>query len=196
MINGKYFLIIIDSFTKWLEVFECRNLSTEITIEKFREHFSRFGIPTTVVSDNGTAFTSHLFKEFISKNSIKHLTIAPYNSQSNGQAENSVKTVKTRLYALMNDPNNLSLSTSTLLARFLLIYRNTPHCSTNISPAKLVFGRSIRTRLDFLKKPEDNVTHFQSNDSIKLISIKVRKFSILRLLLDVIEVTQLIGRNG
>ena len=33
----------------------------------------------------------------------------------------------------------------------LFAYRNTPHCTTGNSPAKLLLGRQLRTRLDLLK---------------------------------------------
>ena len=39
----------------------------------------------------------------------------------------------------------------TKLAMFLLSYRNTPHCTTNETPARLQMRRNLRTRLDLVK---------------------------------------------
>ena len=37
------------------------------------------------------------------------------------------------------------------IAKVLFAYRNTPHCTTGNSPAKLLLGRQFRTRLDLLR---------------------------------------------
>ena len=61
---------------------------------KLYELFSRFGLVHTLVTDNAKNFTSNQFNNFCKSNNIKHLTIAPYHPALNGQAENTVKTVK------------------------------------------------------------------------------------------------------
>ena len=84
-------MVIVDAYSKWLEVFQT---TTSNTIECLRETFARFGVPEELVSDNGTQFTSAVFKKFCLKIGIKHLTTAPYHPQSNGQAERFVDTLK------------------------------------------------------------------------------------------------------
>ena len=37
------------------------------------------------------------------------------------------------------------------LSKFLLRYRTTPHSATGKSPAELIFGKQIKTRLDLLE---------------------------------------------
>ena len=37
------------------------------------------------------------------------------------------------------------------LARFLISYRNTKHTVTGMPPAELMFGKTLRTRLDLLR---------------------------------------------
>ena len=39
---------------------------------------------------------------------------------------------------------------SEALAQILLRYRTTPHSTTGKSPAEMMFGRNVRTRLDLL----------------------------------------------
>ena len=45
--------------------------------------FARYGLPHTVVSDNGTYFTSHEFEDFLKANGIQHIKTAPYYPQCN-----------------------------------------------------------------------------------------------------------------
>ena len=38
-----------------------------------RTMFARYGLPHTLVSDNGTYFTSHEFEDFLKANGIQHI---------------------------------------------------------------------------------------------------------------------------
>lgn len=65
------------------------------------------------------------------------------------------------------------------IANFLLTYRNTIHCTTNETPAKLFLGRNLRTRLDFLKPDVKNtVTHSQMKTAFSSEKRREREFQI------------------
>lgn len=145
-IQGKYFFVFMDSYSKWPEVVEVPKLTTQITIEVLKDIFSRFGIPEMIVSDNGGAFISQDFKNFCKRNGILHTTIASNNPQSNGFAENGVKLFKKAIAKHLESKINIKQA----LRAYLFTYRTTPHTSTGETPAKLMFGRTIRTRLEML----------------------------------------------
>ena len=128
---GKMFLLVIDSNSKWLEVELMPSTTSEATIEKLREMFARYGNPEQLVSDNGPQFTSHEFAEFMKRNGIKHILVAPYHPRSNGQAERFVQTFKQFFKA------EGSGSIKQKLARFLFSYRTTPNSTTGQTPAEL-----------------------------------------------------------
>ena len=66
----------VDAFTKWVEVHVMTSSTAEATVEKLRTTFAAFGIPETVVSDNGTCFVGEVFQTFMSRNGIKHIKVA------------------------------------------------------------------------------------------------------------------------
>ena len=92
--HGKLFLIIVDAYSKWIEVKIVSSTSTEATIAALRPIFTTFGLPQQLVSDNGTGFTSTEFKQFLSQNGIKQILTSPYHPSSNGLAERAVQTFK------------------------------------------------------------------------------------------------------
>lgn len=100
-----------------------QGITASETIEKLRDCFARFGIPDLIVSDNATQFSSSDFQEFCSRNGIRHMTSPPYKPQSNGAAENSVKTFKTAMTKALRDPENSSTPIETLVSRHLFYYR-------------------------------------------------------------------------
>ncbi len=75
---GKTFLIMIDAHSKWIEAVCTSTTSSSVVIEELRSVFARFGLPETIVTDNGSGFTSQEFETFLKNNGIKHTTSAPY----------------------------------------------------------------------------------------------------------------------
>ena len=55
---GSTFLIIVDSYSKWLEVLPMRSTTSYSTITQLRKVFATFGLPEHIVTDNGPQFTS------------------------------------------------------------------------------------------------------------------------------------------
>ena len=86
------YLVIIDAHSKWIEVFKMNSTTAITTIEVLRTVFACFGIPESIVSDNGPQFTSSEFTEFCGLNGIRHVRVPPYHPSSNGLAERAVQT--------------------------------------------------------------------------------------------------------
>ena len=142
---GKMFLVAVDAHSKWIEAHTVETPTSAGTIQKLRQMFATHGISETVVTDNGSVFTSKEFEHFTNMNAIKHVTTAPYHPASNGLAERAVQTLKTGLKKMTNG------NIEDKLARFLFQYRITPHTTTGQSPAELLMGRRPRSHLDILK---------------------------------------------
>ena len=143
--ENRMFLVLIDAHSKWIEAFCVQNATSRTVISELRPVFARFGVPETVVTDNGTCFVSEEFEQFLTSNGIKHYTSAPYHPASNGLAERAVQIIKRGLRK--DNTGDLRVR----LSRTLLNYRMTPQATTGVSPAELLLGRRPRTRLDLVK---------------------------------------------
>ena len=91
------FLIVVDAYSKWLEVTPMGSMTSLKTIEVLRSLFARYGIPEEVVSDNGPQLASEEFSQFLKQNAVKFTRVPPYHPASNEAAERSVQTAKTFL---------------------------------------------------------------------------------------------------
>ena len=87
-------LVIVDACSKWLDAYIMSTITSSKTIETLKTVFATHGLLQTIVTDNGSSFTSEKFKRFMDNNGIKHITSAPYHPSSNGQAERAVQTLK------------------------------------------------------------------------------------------------------
>nr|XP_029717922.1 uncharacterized protein K02A2.6-like [Aedes albopictus] len=121
-------------------------MTTDTTIDRLREYFVTYGVPSVIVSDRGVQFTSDQFREFVRRNNIMHKMGAPYHPATNGQAERFVQTFKEKLKALKCERKDVQFE----LYKILMAYRRTVHPVTGKSPSMLVYGRQMKSRLDLL----------------------------------------------
>ncbi|PIO72875.1 hypothetical protein TELCIR_05170 [Teladorsagia circumcincta] len=91
------------------------------TIQVMKDIFTKFENPTTLVTDNGTKFTSSQFALFCRSRGINHIRTPPFHPQSNGQAERFVDTFKRGLAKLKGEEPTVDA-----LQTFLMAYRSTP----------------------------------------------------------------------
>ena len=145
--KGEMFLVVMDAYSKWLDVHHMKSITSTATIEKLREMFATHGLPATLISNNGSNFTSSEFQEFVKRNEIKHIKAAPYHPASNGLAERAVQIFKEG-YEKMEGG-----SVQTKLSRFLLSYHTTPHSTTGVPPAELLMKRRLHTQLSQTLRP-------------------------------------------
>ena len=143
LVQGKMFLILIDSHSKWIAVMITTGSTSAIVTQALRTWFAQFGLPEIVVTDNGPGFASEEFEVFLQNNGIKHILSAPYHPSS---TERAVQIVKRGL------KKNTEGSLTTRLARILFAYRTTPQSTTGVSPTQLLFGRQPRTCLALLRQ--------------------------------------------
>ena len=156
-----------------------KNIKATSVISCFRNVFSTHEIPYFLVSDNGPWFSSQKFNEFCKVNGIRHLKIAPYHPSPNGAAERSVQTFKTALKKIIDGKVVSDLDST--LSHFILSYCTTPHTTTGVFPAELLFNGKLNTRLNFVKPRLSSIINEQeqkfedfnnSSKNLKLLKFK------------------------
>ncbi|UYV79636.1 K02A2.6-like, partial [Cordylochernes scorpioides] len=140
--QGKLFLVVVDAYSKWIEAKIVSTTSTETTINSLKEIFATHGLPDVIVSDNGTSFTSELFRTFLKRNGVRHILCAPYHAASNGQVERAIQTLKNLLR------KNSSGNWTTRLSRSLLSMRIAINSTTQKSPAQLLMNRNLKSLIN------------------------------------------------
>ncbi|EYC29726.1 hypothetical protein Y032_0006g3147 [Ancylostoma ceylanicum] len=143
-LDGKYYLVIVDAFSKWPKIVQMNCISTSATIAVMKKIFAQFGNPQTLVTDNGTQFTSASFQRFCHSCGITHVRSPQFHPQSNGQAERFVDAFKRGLAKLKGEQ-----PTADALQTFLMDYRSTPCPSgpNHLLPAENFLGRKLCTVL-------------------------------------------------
>ncbi|CAF3358581.1 unnamed protein product [Rotaria socialis] len=143
--GNSFILVVIDYFTKWIELFPLANTKAKTIAQVFvDEVLCRFGFPVRVISDNGVQFLSNIFTNVCLALDIKHQRTPLYHPQSN-LCERVNRTIKPLLAALAYNDNK---SWDIKLPQIAFALRTAPSDSTEQSPAFLMFGRHPRQPLD------------------------------------------------
>ena len=144
--NCSMFLIVIDSYSKLLEVIPTNSTTRTATITLLKKVFANFGVPEHIVSDNGPQFVSEGFENFLRMNNIRHTLTPTGHPASNGMAERYVGYFKSEMKKMSEDDGTIQDK----ISRMLLTYRSTPHTASGKSPAFLLMRRQPRTRFSSL----------------------------------------------
>ena len=151
-IGGNYYLhIVIDQFSKYPEVDILKSTSFKKLRPVLERIFATHGIPESVTSDNGPPYPSNEMKNYALEKGFRLRPVSPEDPQSNGFAESFVKLMCKMLHTCIADGKNPKDE----FHNYLLQYRATPHSTTGVSPAELLFGRKVHTKLPQINVKEE-----------------------------------------
>ena len=78
-----YILVIVDTFTRWVELYHTTDATALSAAECLLEHFGRFGAPHQLRSDNGSHFMADVIREFLLFIGFTHSLTLAYSKQEN-----------------------------------------------------------------------------------------------------------------
>jgi transposase InsO family protein len=99
-------LVAIDKFSKWIEVRPLNNIRSEQAVVFFTNIIHRFGVPNSIITDNGTQFTGRKFPNFYEDHHIRVDWATVAHPMTNGQVERAngmiLQGLKPRIYNDLN----------------------------------------------------------------------------------------------
>jgi transposase InsO family protein len=101
-----HLLVAIDKFSKWIEVQPLNSIRSEQAVAFFTNIIHRFGVPNSIITDNGTQFTGRKFLDLCEDHHIRVDWAAVAHPMSNGQVERAndmiLQGLKPRIYNDLN----------------------------------------------------------------------------------------------
>jgi len=143
--GNRYLLVAVDYLTRWPCVQAVRDITAETTaMFLFDQVVASHGVPSFILTDQGSNFTSSYVSSFLRRLECRHLTTTAYRPQTNGLVERMNQTVVQALSKIVRDKDDKHNWDKYLTAALLAI-RNTRNDTTNFSPAMLLYGVEMRT---------------------------------------------------
>jgi len=168
----KYLLIMVDFFSKFVIAIPSKTTSSKENLRLLIDHWiSIFGPPQILVSDNGTCFSSNIWKKAMEDFQIDHRFSAVYFPQTNGAAERAVKTIKERLrVALLEEGSNWVDA----IPKVVNGINKTPNEVTGISPWEVIF-KEVPSPQFAPHRNESSVTNEEVKNSLEEASKRYQK---------------------
>ena len=144
---------MIDKFSKYAyaETLESRN-SLHV-IRSIRKFINLFGSPKKIITDQGSEFTSVIFKDFCNQYNIELHTTSFQQSSSNSPVERLHSTL-TEIYRIIFEKSR-EKNHDDILTETLITYNNAIHSTIKLTPHEVFTGKTFK----FLKESEFNNEH-------------------------------------
>ncbi|XP_057757299.1 uncharacterized protein LOC130976443 [Arachis stenosperma] len=134
----KYLIVGVNYFTKWIEAEPLATITTQRSRKfLYKNIITRYAVPHSITTDNGTQFTDSTFKSLVASMKIKHQFTSVEHPQANGQAEAANKVKLSGLKKRLQDAKG---AWTEELPQVLWAYRTTLQSATAETPFRLAYG--------------------------------------------------------
>jgi transposase InsO family protein len=137
-------LVAVDKFTKWVEAAPVTTQDSTAAINFIKSIVFCFGVPHSIITDNGTNFTSKEFKSYCESMGIKLKFAYVAHPKTNGQVEKAngliCNGIKKRLLAPLEKAKHAWVDE---LPSVLWSLQSTPNAGTQETPLFLVYGTEV-----------------------------------------------------
>ena len=160
--TGEHLLVLVDYFSRWVEVDIIYSTTSEVIIKCLDKQFCRYGVPRALRTDNGANLVSTEMDGYLTEMGIKRRLTTPLWPRANGEVERQNRSLLKAMRAAQAEKKDWRSE----LNKYLLAYRSTPHTMTGTSPAELLYGRKLSTKLPKLADfgDSDEATHPEVRD--------------------------------
>ena len=166
-------LLIVDAFSKYPVAYKLRNETAQSLLKCFIHYFTHFGIPHSLLTDQGTNFESYLVAELLSKFEVIKFRTNPYHPQTDGETERMNRSLLEMLRHYAENGkwvDNLDL--------VLMAYRTAINKTTGVTPCVLFFGREMKSLRTLVEKCPDIMGDLQKAELLDTVEMnKIRQHS-------------------
>ena len=140
--DGGYILVIVCTFTRWIELHHTLDATALSAAECLLKHFGRFSASYQLRSNNGSHFIADLIREFLLLIGIKPCLTPAYSKEENAIVERYNKEIDRHLRALTYDNSSLTDYRKSLL--FVQRILNSNYSDRlKILAAQMLFGNML-----------------------------------------------------
>lgn len=185
--GNTYILVVIDCFSRWIELYPVRSTDAETTAEALLQHFGRFGCPIQLVSDNGPAFVNETIKQLTRWLGFEWTYTLAYSKEENAIVERANKETLRHLRMIINH-RKVRNQWSKFLPFVARIFNSTVKERLGVTPGTILFGNALRLDTNIFYFPKGDVPETDRPQLSKWIADKL---NLQQLAVEIAKTTQL-----
>ena len=140
--GSRFICIVVDSFTKFGDAIASQRCTVKVALRLLKKWITNLRAPERVLSDNCSAFISHVFTNYCRKHLIDNIYCPPYSHKSNGTIEVFKKTLANHIRKVWYNKGG---DWTNHISYCLFTINTSVHLTTKSTPFFLLSGRT-RTR--------------------------------------------------
>ena len=152
MPSTKHVIVVQDLKSRFPAAKLVQSTSSDKVLPKLAEIYNTYGNPDQQLSDNGPPFNSQRMKDFAEDRDIELQFNTPHHPSSN-PVENFMRPLGKAMKIGRQQGHNEEKTLQATLSS----YRQTPHPSTNISPAAFLFRDGMKTDMPRISASDNDI---------------------------------------
>jgi hypothetical protein len=150
----KYIIAVVDDFTRFTELYPCKDLTAESAVRAILQVVGRYGMPKMIRSDQGSQYASELVANLLSFMQIEHQFSIPHSPKSMGKVErmNGEIVRHLRVLTIQHKAQSAWVDYLPLVQR---IINDSPNRVTGLAPSKLLYGDAVDLSRQLLVLPDE-----------------------------------------
>lgn len=164
----RYIFTVFDAFSKWLLAIPTKRATAAVVIRNLSCIFNTHGYPGQVVSDNGPAFRSEKYSNFLFLHGVRTRYTSPYYPKAN-MVERLHRNLKINLTATIRTYATSHKDWPEFLSIVIFKYNSSFHSAINTSPAAVFLGRELTTTCDRILNIENLINIDEKADMNKVV---------------------------
>ena len=149
--NGnKWFLIIIDHFTKWADIHAMPDAKTDTVANCIVKTILKFGIPNQIITDQGPNFQAEMLQHVYDLLDVYKTRTTPYHPEADGGSEIAIKAIKNMIKCYIENENQRDWDEK--LPFFVFAHNSATHATTGFTPFELLMGRQQKLPIDLFEE--------------------------------------------
>ena len=184
-------LTMVDMFTNYLVCIPVKSTGSEEAIKVIiNEWILKFGVPSSIMHDLGSSFTSVLFKAVLKMFDVRDVHGLPWNSQTNGRAESFNKKINVCMRTCLKDHQWQDYD---LWIKYIVFTLNSLRSTkTGYSAHFQVFGKELMTPRDLFIMDDERIEEIRAG----ITDDDQRKLMAYDLYRNVADVTRKVAENS
>lgn len=135
--GNNHILIVLDQFSRYVIIKAVKKATASVVIDSLKNIFHTYGVPESLLSDNGSQFDAHLVIGFLNKFGVNHIYTPKHSPHPNA----SERANRTLLAGIRSYLKSCHQNWDLHIVEICSALNNSRHQSTQFSPHYLVFGQ-------------------------------------------------------